>query len=175
MTTDNRTPENQLKLIAERINEKVRNYSSMIPTPITELIENIYDSSETFDSNTQMRVALSWESEDDLDLHILDPKGETIFYLNRNSEIGGKLDLDANSHAEHLYDYPIETISWKNGSLVKGEYSIIVDLYKKRSNLEKIPYQITTWKSGNETPVVTKGFIDSNSDSRRQEVSKESF
>ena len=175
LVADKNNPDNQLRLIAERIKNKVANYSTIIPTPLMDLFNNINSSGETFDSHTQMRVALSWDSEDDLDLHIQDPKGETIYYLNRNSEIGGRLDLDANSHAEHLYINPIETISWKNGSLIEGEYSIFVDLYKKRSNLMKIPYQITIWKSGNEKPEVTKGFIDSNSNSRKQEVKKEFF
>ena len=48
-----------------------------------------------------VQVTLSWDTDSDVDLHVVDPSGEEIFYGNRESASGGMLDLDSNACVHH--------------------------------------------------------------------------
>jgi hypothetical protein len=92
---------------------------------------------------------LIWDTEDDLDLSVVDPNGAKIFHKTLNSASGGKLDIDANRCIEGLGDCnitknPVENIFWTK-TPPAGKYFIQVDFYNKlapRSNLSKIPFFI---------------------------------
>ena len=43
-----------------------------------------------------LQVTVSWDTRADVDLHVVEPSGEEIFYDNSRSDMGGMLDLDAN-------------------------------------------------------------------------------
>ena len=44
-----------------------------------------------------LQVNLSWDQENDVDLHLIDPTGEEIYYANPVSASGGQLDVDSNA------------------------------------------------------------------------------
>ena len=88
-------------------------------------------------------VNLKWHSTDDLDLMIIDPCDNQVYYKHKKDICGsgtGFLDIDANSNPDSLTTEPQENIFWKNPS--KGAYKIFVYFYKKRNN-QPVPFKIT--------------------------------
>ncbi len=91
----------------------------------------------------EINVNLKWETEDDLDLIVVTPCNDTIYFQNPekicdNSK--GQLDIDANIGPDNLIDDPQENIFWDKASV--GKYQIFVLCYKKRKR-NKVNYVIT--------------------------------
>lgn len=80
-----------------------------------------------------LRVSLSWENSDDLDLHIKEPGGHEIFYSNRRSKspTGGMLDVDSNG-LDGLRPDPVENIIWTTHPTKGGDFQVIVNNFSKR-------------------------------------------
>ena len=79
---------------------------------------------------------LAWDYKDDLDLHMVEPDGNTIYFGNRRqlSRSGGMLDVDANG-ADGQRENPVENIFYKDkSSLKQGEYHLFVHNYSRRSD-----------------------------------------
>ena len=88
----------------------------------------------------EVTVTLMWDSEDDLDLSIIEPSSEKIWYGHKNSNAGVFHDIDDNAHQPFSKE-PIENISWlKNAP--QGNYDVKVKLYEKRSDLFEIPFYL---------------------------------
>lgn len=69
-------------------------------------------------------VSLEWKSTNDLDLRIIEPSGEVIYYNHKQSESGGTLDADAN--VSSLTTEPIENVVWPQGRAPAGTYKVLV-------------------------------------------------
>ena len=78
----------------------------------------------------EITVSMLWDTDDDLDLHMLTPDGSEIYYSNRNAG-GGELDYDANVGGRTM-DNPIENIFFE----VPGEgiYQVWIVDYSDRSD-----------------------------------------
>ena len=87
-----------------------------------------------------VQVLLEWETNDDLDLHVTDPFGETIYFQHNHSESGGELDVDAN--ASRISPHPKENIYWPEGGAPTGEYTVNVVLYVHRTQVP-VHYQVS--------------------------------
>jgi hypothetical protein len=74
-------------------------------------------------------VRLSWGTEDDLDLHVIDPNGAEIYYSNRTSPSGGQLDRDANPGCGSLTTSPVENVFWARDTAPRGQYTVKVRYY----------------------------------------------
>jgi hypothetical protein len=75
-----------------------------------------------------VQISLSWNTAADVDLHVVDPAGEEIFYAHRDSASGGALDLDSNAACGS--DGPRnENITWPVGGAPDGTYAILVDYW----------------------------------------------
>ena len=76
-----------------------------------------------------VRITLIWHSDDDLDLHVIDPFGERIWYQHRLAASGGTIDRDDNVGACGFDPEPggVENIFWPAGTAPAGTYT--VELY----------------------------------------------
>jgi len=86
-------------------------------------------------------VTLVWETKDDLDLHLIEPSGEEIYYKHKRSRQGGTLDLDKNAEQTVLVTNPIENIYYASMPGT-GKYRIEVVYYKKNTSVTSIPYTV---------------------------------
>jgi hypothetical protein len=76
-----------------------------------------------------VRVTLSWNDTNDLDLHVIDPTGEEIYYANATSASGGQLDIDANAACGNPTTTPVENIFWAAGTAPPGTYTVLVNYW----------------------------------------------
>jgi len=70
-----------------------------------------------------VQVTLTWSNEADLDLHVIDPDGEEIFWSHPGSASGGILDYD------DIDGYGPENIYWPESSAPDGDYYVYVHHY----------------------------------------------
>ena len=95
-----------------------------------------------------LTVSLLWQSIADLDLHVIDPRGEEIFFENPRSLTGGLLEYEANGSCLMATAEPLESIFWKAGTAPPGEYQVIVDYYGTCGDETEQEFVIGVWIGG---------------------------
>ncbi len=78
--------------------------------------------------NCSIRASLLWNTYDDLDLHMVAPGGEEIFFAHKRSQCGGELDVDRNAGGRETRK-PVENIRWPKGLAKPGKYTVFVRNY----------------------------------------------
>ena len=73
---------------------------------------------------------LVWEGIADLDLHVEDPDGSRLSFVQRQTDSGGLLDIDCNAGPEQLCKHPIENVYWPEGSAPEGIYRYRAELFR---------------------------------------------
>lgn len=76
-----------------------------------------------------MRVSLAWHNYDDLDIHVIEPDGNHIYFGNRS----GKLDVDMNIGPSTRE--PVENVRWVSTPR-DGVYMVSVHNYTKRESID---------------------------------------
>ncbi|MFR7877311.1 MAG: hypothetical protein ACLU4J_13485 [Butyricimonas paravirosa] len=90
-----------------------------------------------------LRINLQWGSTDDLDLLVINPCSDTIYYKRKRQVCGGctgTLDVDANAKPEMAIANPQENIFFDE--LPRGEIQVGVQMYNKRVS-NTCPFRIT--------------------------------
>lgn len=105
-----------------------------------------------------VQVTLTWNTPADVDLHVVDPAGEEIYYGNRNSASGGVLDLDSNA-ACGGEDRRAENITW-NANPPRGTYIVRVN-YWSECSAASTDYVVTVRREGQATMTFTGTFTGS--------------
>jgi hypothetical protein len=77
----------------------------------------------------EVQVNISWNSKADVDLYVVDPFGEEIYYAHRTSVSGAQLDIDSNAGCGT--DGPrAENIFWSFGEVPpRGDYTVRVNYW----------------------------------------------
>lgn len=71
-----------------------------------------------------IQITLTWDNTSDLDLHVVDPFGEEIYWEHQNSLSGGELDYD------DINGYGPENVYWPKSKAPNGTYQVFVhDFY----------------------------------------------
>lgn len=70
-----------------------------------------------------VQVSVAWDAPTDVDLHVIDPSSEEIYFGNKTSASGGTLDLDSNA-ACSIDNVNNENITWPVGGAPSGQYSV---------------------------------------------------
>ena len=81
-----------------------------------------------------IQISLSWDTKDDLDLHVLvRPYMSHICWYAKLDGYGGELDIDMNADEERLTDQPIENVYWlkNNRHRKNSNYTISVNFYRQ--------------------------------------------
>lgn len=65
---------------------------------------------------------LSWSGVSDMDLFVVDPAGDCIFYGDRSAQSGGKLDIDCNRGTDFLCQKPLENVFWPKRAAPVGTF-----------------------------------------------------
>jgi hypothetical protein len=107
-----------------------------------------------------VQVSVSWDVDSDLDLHVVDPDGEEVYYNNLESSSGGTLDLDSNPNCE-LDHTRNENVTWESNP-PPGTYTVRLDLYAA-CDVSPTNYVVTVQVAGQPTRTFT-GSIDGEGD-----------
>jgi hypothetical protein len=59
----------------------------------------------------QVQVSVQWDGDSDVDLHVMDPNGDEVYWDNTSVASGGQLDLDSNANCD-LDHVRNENITW---------------------------------------------------------------
>ncbi|MGQ0721365.1 MAG: YfaP family protein [Candidatus Eiseniibacteriota bacterium] len=87
-----------------------------------------------------VQVTVSWDSEADVDLHVVDPAGNEIYWADRQSPTGGQLDLDSNAACAGD-GVSNENITWGVGLAPQGTYTVRLD-YWSNCNASQTKYTV---------------------------------
>jgi hypothetical protein len=87
-----------------------------------------------------VKVTLSFDRLHDLDLHVIEPGGDEIFYQRPASATSGQLDLDAGANCQPS-SANTENVFWPRGGAPLGEYRVSVHNYQQCSPGE-IPFSV---------------------------------
>lgn len=98
-----------------------------------------------------LQIVLAWDGLTDLDLHVICPNGQRMFYRNRRA-CGGELDVDANADPGPFTRAPVENARWARPP--PGTYRIEVSQYEPRRERET-PWRITIRQAGRPDRVIT--------------------
>jgi uncharacterized protein YfaP (DUF2135 family) len=90
-----------------------------------------------------VQVTLRWDGPADLDLHMVDPYSDEIWFNNTQSGSGGVLDVDANADCTKRMTYPVENIYWPVGAAPEGEYQVYLVYYRDCDSSGSTSYEIT--------------------------------
>ena len=93
-----------------------------------------------------IQVSVSWDADNDLDLHVLDPNGFEVYFGDRTSPEGGMLDLDSNAGCD-IDGVNNENIVWPSGKAPHGTYTVSVDNYENCTGTQA-DYVVTVQKTG---------------------------
>ena len=93
-------------------------------------------------------VSLLWQSVVDLDLRVIDPRGEEIYFENPRSLTGGLLEYEANASCFTATTEPLESIFWKADTAPSGDYQVIVDYYGTCEDEAEQEFLVGVWIDG---------------------------
>ncbi|TYB79067.1 YfaP family protein [Bizionia myxarmorum] len=103
-----------------------------------------------------LQVSLSFDNDKDVDLHLIEPNGDHIYYGNMNSANGGFLDLDSNP-ACSIDGINNENIFYSDdATLEAGIYYVYVDMYENCNADVATNFVASVYLNGVEIPTSTQ-------------------
>jgi hypothetical protein len=124
--------EQNLRAEIDGLNLQLReSVTACTPEPVTDADERLLQHGS---SAGVVNVALTWNNRHDLDLMVVDPNGEKIYFRNKRSSSGGYLDIDMNASARQRTAQPIENIKWEGDEPPTGTYQVFVIFYDQNAD-----------------------------------------
>ncbi|HSE41072.1 MAG TPA: hypothetical protein VLH08_09935 [Acidobacteriota bacterium] len=80
-----------------------------------------------FPANGQIEISLNWEGSADLDLHVTDPYGETLYYFRSTNQSGGRYEEDRECFNNNGQ---FERVVYDSGNAAAGLYQISVHYFR---------------------------------------------
>jgi len=112
-----------------------------------------------------IQISASWTDTADVDLHVIDPNGEHIYFGHRDAASGGTLDLDANAACTKntLPDgskayVSNENVVWATGEAIPGTYKVFLD-YWSDCGVAKTDWVVTIQRAGAAPQIMTGSFV----------------
>ncbi len=102
----------------------------------------------------EVQVSVSWDAASDVDLHVVEPSGEEIYFGNPVSATNGRLDLDSNAGCS-IDNKNNENIAWS--SAPTGTYIVRVD-YWSSCQVAATNYTVTVNVRGRAAQTFTGSF-----------------
>ncbi len=100
-----------------------------------------------------VNIALEWNGRSDLDLYVVTPAGDTVYYSQTKSATGFELDFDANAGSGNMMDDPVEHIYLPLGvNPQKGRYRVYVSMFSFRDTLTKKSVRFTLTIGNHQLP-----------------------
>lgn len=87
-----------------------------------------------------VQASLIWNNYNDLDLHIIDPNDERIYFAHKRARSGGELDVDMNARGRESNE-PVENIYFPQGGAPAGRYRVYVHYYAKHDSDNLTPFR----------------------------------
>lgn len=84
-------------------------------------------------STGDVAFRLTWSGRADLDLYVKEPNGTLVYFGNRSSSTGGRLDVDSNANCGSVATAPTENIYWPTGRAPRGRYEVWVRSFNSSS------------------------------------------
>ncbi len=135
---------------------RVADAAGAVSTPLdvaTELIEV---------GTGEVQVSVSWDTQTDVDLHVVEPSGEEIYYANDVSATGGELDLDSNAACD-IDGVNNENITWTQ-TAPRGQYIVRVDYWSACNVTSNTNYVVTVRRQGQQPQTFTGSFAPGDAD-----------
>lgn len=83
-----------------------------------------------------LRCSLHWFNYDDLDIHVIEPNRNEIYYGHKGSATSGQLDIDMNAGSGKSRD-AVENIIWTDPNQMReGIYELRVNNFAKRESID---------------------------------------
>lgn len=103
----------------------------------------------------EITATLTWDTKDDLDLHLKLPDGKGTISVEDNLELfHGKLDIDGNSALERVTVKPVESICWPpyapEHEPPHGTYELWVKVFQRYTRNKDISLTVQTVVGGHE-------------------------
>jgi hypothetical protein len=115
-----------------------------------------------------VQVSASWSDTSDVDLHVIDPSGEEIYFGNSTSASGGELDLDSNAACSRDVDpdnptgpqvhLNNENIVWPSGAAPTGTYTVRLAYWSACSVSAPTNWVVTVATAGGTPQIFTGQF-----------------
>lgn len=109
-----------------------------------------------------VQVNVHWDTDNDVDLHVVAPNGEEVFWAQPDGASGGQLDLDSNA-ACYIDGINNENIYWPTGGAPEGEYIVRVDLWASCDG-QDVEYKVTVVLGGTDVSVYDGSFVPADAD-----------
>ncbi|HLV13580.1 MAG TPA: hypothetical protein VKY41_00235 [Xanthomarina sp.] len=109
-----------------------------------------------------LQVSLSFDNDKDVDLHLIEPNGDHIYYNNETSTNGGFLDLDSNPACE-IDGVNNENIYYPDDATIEvGTYYVYVDMYENCNPSVATNFVVSVILNGVEIPTSTQNPYNGN-------------
>lgn len=115
---------------------------SFVDTHYEEIVKSAQTALEKYRAilNTgygDIKITLTWNTTSDLDLWVIEPSGEKIYFEHQYSATGGQLDLDDTD------GFGPENVFWPVDSAPFGSYKVQVHFYGGQDSERPATYQVT--------------------------------